>query len=158
MDHVLRTAFTIPRPIDEVFTLFAEAGNLERITPPELNFHILLPKPAAISAGTLIDYRLRLFGWSFGWRSEITAWDPPHRFVDRQVKGPYRLWIHTHRFSEVDGGTLIEDEVRYELPLRPLGEIAHPLLRLHLERIFRYRETAIRGILLGKGSHPPSGL
>jgi ligand-binding SRPBCC domain-containing protein len=149
MTHILRTSFTVPRPIDEVFTFFAEAGNLERITPPELNFRILPPKPTPIAAGTLIGYRLRLFGWSFGWRSEITAWDPPHRFVDRQVKGPYRLWIHTHRFSEVDGGTIIEDEVRYELPLRPLGEIAHPLVRLHLERIFRYREKAIRGILLG---------
>lgn len=148
MTHILKTSFTIPRPIDDVFTLFAEAGNLERITPPELNFRILLPKPTAIAAGTLIDYRLRLFGWSFDWRSEITTWEPPHRFVDRQVKGPYRLWIHTHRFREVDGGTVIEDEVRYELPLRPLGEIAYPLVRLHLERIFRYREKAIRTILL----------
>jgi ligand-binding SRPBCC domain-containing protein len=147
MIHTLHTSFAIPRPIEEVFPFFAEAGNLERITPPELNFHILRPRPATIAAGTLIDYRLRLFGWPFNWRSEITTWEPPHCFIDRQGKGPYRLWIHTHRFREVDGGTIIEDEVRYELPLRPLGEIAHPLLRLHLERIFRYREKAIRGIL-----------
>jgi ligand-binding SRPBCC domain-containing protein len=148
MSHILRTSFSLPRSIDDVFIFFAEAGNLERITPPELNFHILLPKPAAIAAGTLIDYRLRLFFCSFAWRSEITTWEPPHQFVDRQVKGPYRLWIHTHRFREEGGVTVIEDEVRYELPLRPFGEIAHPLLRLHLERIYRYREKEIREIII----------
>lgn len=148
MEHILRTSFTLPRSIDDVFIFFAEAGNLERITPPELNFRILLPKPATIEAGTLIDYCLRLFCWSFAWRSEITIWEPPHRFIDRQVKGPYRLWVHTHRFREEEGVTVIEDDVRYALPLRPVGEIVHPLLRLHLERIFRYREKAIREILL----------
>lgn len=149
MTHILRTSFALPKPIDEVFAFFAEAANLERITPPELNFRILPPHPERIAAGTFIDYRLRLFGWSFAWRTEISVWNPPHRFVDRQIDGPYRLWVHTHRFRQTHGGTLIEDEVCYELPLRPLGELAHPLVRLQLDRIFRFREKAIREILLG---------
>lgn len=149
MTHILSTSFKLSRPVDEVFTFFSEAGNLERITPPELNFRLLPPQPAVITAGAVIDYRLRLFGWSFGWRSEITVWEPPHRFTDVQVRGPYRQWVHTHRFGEEDGGTLVEDEVLYQLPLPPLGDIAYPLVRLHLERIFRYREKAIRGMLHG---------
>lgn len=149
MTHILRTAFFLPLPIEKVFAFFADAGNLERITPPELNFRILPPKPERIAEGTLIDYRLRLLGWPFAWRTEITVWEPPHRFVDRQLEGPYRFWEHTHRFRSRDGGTYIEDEVRYELPLRPLGELAHPLIRLQLERIFRFRERVIRDILIG---------
>lgn len=147
MIHTLRTAFKLARPTEDIFAFFSEAANLERITPPELNFQVRLPRPAAIRTGSLIDYRLRLFGIPFDWRSEITTWNPPHEFVDRQISGPYRLWIHTHRFNEEKGGTIIEDEVRYELPLWPAGEIAHPLVRLQLERIFRYREKKIREIL-----------
>lgn len=150
MTHFLRTAFALPLPIDEVFAFFAEAGNLERITPPELNFRILTPPATRIMAGTQIDYRLSLFGFSFDWRTEITCWEPPHRFVDEQMRGPYRLWIHSHRFRQEAGGTVIEDEVRYRLPLRPIGEVAYPLVRLQLERIFRFREQAIREILLGR--------
>lgn len=149
MTHVLRTAFSLPLDIDEVFAFFAEAGNLERITPPELNFRILSPPATRIVAGTRIDYRLSLFGVPFDWRTEITCWEPPYRFVDAQLRGPYRLWVHSHRFRTENGNTVIEDEVRYRLPLWPVGEIAYPLVRLQLERIFRYREKAIRGILVG---------
>jgi ligand-binding SRPBCC domain-containing protein len=148
MTHVLHTEFTLPLAIDEVFAFFAEAGNLERITPPELNFRILAPPATRIMAGTLLDYRLGLFGVPFDWRTEITCWEPPHRFVDEQLRGPYRLWVHSHHFSVEDDGTRIEDEVRYRLPLWPLGEIAYPLVRLQLERIFRFREKAIREILV----------
>ncbi len=147
--HRLRTRQELPLPIDEVFAFFADAGNLERITPPELNFRILTPLPLAVAQGTFIDYRLRLFGIPFSWKTEITSWEPPHRFVDEQRRGPYRQWIHRHRFSAVAGGTLMEDEVLYRLPFSPLGDLALPLIRLQLGRIFNYRKEAIRCILGG---------
>lgn len=147
--HSLRTRQELPLPLDEVFAFFADAGNLERITPPELNFHILTPRPINVAEGTFIDYRLRLFGLPFSWKTEITKWEPPHQFVDEQRQGPYRQWIHRHRFSAVEGGTLMEDEVLYQLPLAPLGNLALPLIRLQLGRIFNYRKEAIRCILGG---------
>lgn len=147
--HRLRTRQELPLPIDEVFAFFADAGNLERITPPELNFRILTPLPLAVAQGTFIDYRLRLFGIPFSWKTEITSWEPPHRFVDEQRRGPYRQWIHRHRFSAVAGGTIMEDEVLYRLPFSPLGDLALPLIRLQLGRIFNYRKEAIRCILGG---------
>lgn len=148
-EHLLRDRIILPLPIDEVFAFFADAGNLERITPPELNFRILTQLPIAVRQGTLIDYRLRLFGIPFAWQTEIVCWEPPHRFVDRQLQGPYRQWIHSHRFSERAGLTTIEDEVRYRLPCWPMGELALPVVRLQLRRIFSYRQKSIRSILAG---------
>lgn len=147
-DHILNDRITLPLPLAEVFAFFADAGNLERITPPELNFHILTPLPIEVRQGTLIDYRLRLFGIPFNWQTEIVCWEPPNRFIDQQLHGPYRKWIHSHRFSEIDGLTTIEDEVRYQLPLWPMGELAFPLVRTQLQRIFSYRQKAIRSILI----------
>ena len=147
--HRLRTRQELPLPLDEVFAFFADAGNLERITPPELHFRILTPQPINVAEGTFIDYRLRLFGIPFSWKTEITCWEPPYQFVDEQRRGPYRQWIHRHRFSAVAGGTLMEDEVLYQLPLYPLGNLALPLIRLQLGRIFDYRKEAIRCILGG---------
>ena len=148
VDHELHTTLELPVPIDDVFAFFAEAANLERITPPELRFEILTPLPAAMRRGTLLDYRLRLFGISFAWRTRIAAWDPPHGFVDVQLGGPYALWEHTHAFAATAGGTLIDDHVRYRLPLLPLGDVAYPLVRRQLARIFSYRRGAVRDALL----------
>jgi len=139
---------TLPLALDQVFAFFAEAQNLERITPPELRFRIASPTPIEIATGTRIDYRLSLFGLPFTWRSLISHWEPPHAFVDEQVQGPYTLWHHTHTFSETDEGTLINDRVLYRLPLWPLGEIALPIVKLQLKRIFGYRQQAIRSLLL----------
>jgi ligand-binding SRPBCC domain-containing protein len=149
MDHVLHTTLELPLPVEGVFPFFAEAGNLQRITPSELGFEILTPEPVEMRRGTLLDYRLSLFGVPFRWRTEIAAWDPPHGFIDVQLSGPYAVWEHTHAFAPTAVGTLIDDQVRYRLPLSPLGDVAYPLVRHQLARIFAYRQQAVTAALLG---------
>jgi ligand-binding SRPBCC domain-containing protein len=149
MDHVLHTTLELPLPVEGVFPFFAEAGNLQRITPPELGFEILTPQPVEMRRGTLLDYRLSLFGVPFRWRTEIAAWDPPHGFIDVQLSGPYAVWEHTHAFAPTEAGTLIDDQVRFSLPLSPLGDLAYPLVRRQLARIFAYRQRAVTAALLG---------
>lgn len=137
----LTTSLFLPRPHAEVFAFFAEAGNLQRITPPWVDFRIVTPLPIEMRVGALIDYRLKVHGVPIGWRTEISAWAPPHRFVDEQRRGPYRRWIHTHRFRAVTGGTQVDDEVDFRAPGGWLVE------RLFVNRdvtaIFRYRQRAI---------------
>jgi ligand-binding SRPBCC domain-containing protein len=147
MTHHLSARLDLPLPIDRVFAFFGDPSNLERITPPELHFRILTPTPIVMAPGTLIDYRLQLLGARFKWRTEITEWEPPHRFVDVQLQGPYREWVHTHRFVPTDGGTTIFDDVQYRLPLSPLGDLAYPIVRLQLARIFSYRTSAVLRLL-----------
>ena len=150
MDHRISTDLTLALPLDRVFAFFADAGNLEAITPPELRFVILTPLPIAMAVGARIDYRLSLYSVPFTWRTRITAWEPGRRFVDEQESGPFALWIHEHRFeARSPTSTRIRDEVRYRLPLSPLGEIVHPLVRRKLERIFSYREERVRALLAG---------
>lgn len=136
----------LPLPREDVFAFFCNAANLERITPPELRFEITSPLPIEMKAGALINYRLRLMGVPFDWQTRISLWQP-EAFVDEQLRGPYRNWIHTHRFIEQDGSTQIKDEVRYRLPLYPVGEMAYPIVRWQVRRIFRYRQGAIRRAL-----------
>ena len=134
-----------PRPLEEVFAFFADAGNLEAITPPWLGFEVLTPRPIAMRPGTLIDYRLRLRGVPLRWRTEISVWQPPHRFVDEQRRGPYREWVHEHTFAAVDGGTLVRDRVRYRVPG---GWLVHELfVRRDVERIFDYRRERLASLL-----------
>lgn len=134
----------IPAPLPEVFTFFSEAGNLDHITPPWLHFSILKQTERELKAGTLIYYKLTWHGFPIAWTSRIEEWRPPKLFVDVQVKGPYRLWHHTHSFEAYDGGTLIRDAVRYAVPMSALGAFcAGRLVRRDVERIFDYRAQKI---------------
>ena len=153
-EHVLRATLRVPRPRDDVFPFFALAENLGRITPPEMAFRIRTPLPIAMDAGTLIDYTIGIHGIPMRWRTRIAEWNPPHHFVDEQLRGPYRQWIHRHTFVE-DGpaATVMHDEVRYRLPLGILGEMVHPLIRRQLRRIFTYRQRAT-WTLLGLPGEP----
>lgn len=132
---------------DAGFEFYSLARNLERITPPWLRFRVITPEPIEIGAGTLIDYRLRLHGIPLRWRTRIERWEPGRLFVDRQVRGPYRLWHHRHEFQRVDGGMLVRDIVHYALPLGRLGELAQPLVARDLVRIFDHRHAAVAGLL-----------
>lgn len=133
----LRAEFWTPRPLAEVFEFFADAGNLQELTPRFLHFAVTTPPPIAMHVGTTIDYQLRMHGLPMRWRSLISAWEPPHRFVDEQVRGPYSFWHHEHTFEEQNGGTLIRDVVDYGVPG---GWLVHTLfVRRDLTAIFRYR-------------------
>ena len=140
----LETKLWLPRPPDEVFSFFADAANLEALTPPWLRFRILTPSPITMATGARFDYRLRYRGFPLRWRTEILAWEPPHRFVDSQIKGPYRRWVHEHTFVAQDGGTLATDTVEYALLG---GAFANALLiGRDVERIFAYRRQRLQEI------------
>lgn len=134
----------MPRPLDEVFSFFSDAANLESLTPLSLRFRILTVSTPQVQAGTLIRYRLSLHGIPFGWTTEIRTWDPPHGFTDVQLRGPFALWHHTHRFESQAEGTLIEDIVRYRVPFGLIGRVVNRIkVRRDVKEIFRYRGERI---------------
>ncbi len=134
----------VGRDIKEVFEFFSRAENLQEITPDWLHFRILSVNPKPVRKGTLIKYSLRWRVIPIRWTTEIVEWDPPHRFVDVQLKGPYRLWHHEHRFVAEGGGTRIYDQVRYALPFGVIGDVVHRLkVKRDVEGIFAYRKRAI---------------
>lgn len=140
----------LPRSLAQVFPFFAAAENLARITRRELGFQIRTPGPIHMAEGTLIEYTIRLWGIPMRWQTRIAAWDPPTMFVDEQLRGPYRTWVHTHRFRPtLDGkGTIVEDEVVYTLPFGWAGRIAAPLVRRQVDRIFQFRQQEVRRLLV----------
>jgi len=148
-EQILQREQRPPGTPERVFGFFADARNLEALTPPLLRFRLVTPAPIAIGKGALIRYRLRVRRVPVGWLTEITEWDPPHRFVDEQIKGPYALWHHTHTFEALDdGGTLMRDVVRYRIGFGPLGVIADRLVvRRDVEAIFDFRAQRIPALL-----------
>ncbi len=142
---VFRAEQFVPRPLDQVFDFFSKAENLQELTPGFLHFRILSVDPAPVRQGTLIKYSLRWRIFPIHWITKIIEWEPPHRFVDVQLKGPYKLWHHEHRFVADGKGTRIIDEVQYQLPFGVFGSIAHSLkVRRDVETIFAYRTEAVR--------------
>ena len=140
--HRLTAEVLLPRTRTEIFEFFSDAGNLEAITPPWLNFAVVTPRPIEMREGALIDYRLRLRGIPIRWRTRISLWDPPFSFVDEQLRGPYRSWRHLHTFEEAEDGCLMRDQVDY---IVPGGALMHRLfVRGDLLRIFGYREEVMR--------------
>jgi ligand-binding SRPBCC domain-containing protein len=142
MPHILTAETKLYRPLADVFDFFSKAENLNEVTPPQVAFQILSPLPIAMGAGTTIDYRIKLSGIPFRWRTLISTWEPPFRFIDEQVRGPYSLWRHTHTFEQMDGYVLMRDRVEYLSPgwiLEPL--IHHLFVRRRVEQIFAYRAT-----------------
>ena len=147
--YTLKKDQTVPRPLDEVFAFFERPENLARITPPWLGFRILTPSPIVMKRGAKFEYTVRVMGVRVGWESLISDYQPPHRFVDEQTRGPYAYWHHTHTFLQVDDGTLVGDEVRYAMPFGVIGTLAQRFaVRRQLEEIFSYRATVI-GAMLG---------
>lgn len=143
-DYTLRSSLWLPQSIDEVFEFFNKAENLQKITPPWLDFEILAPLPIEMKKGALIDYQLKLYGIVLSWQTEISRWEPPYCFVDSQRKGPYRKWVHTHLFREVAGGTLVEDLVEYQVPGGLLAPMIYGLfVKRNVRQIFLYRKAAI---------------
>jgi ligand-binding SRPBCC domain-containing protein len=142
-DRVLERRQVVPVDVDEAFAFFADAWNLEAITPPWLRFRIL-EAPRTLQRGSLLAYRLRLFGLPIHWRTEITEWRPPFGFTDVQLAGPYRRWEHTHRLRGFHGGTEIYDHVLYRLPYEPLAGLLAPFtVDRWLPAIFDYRTAQI---------------
>jgi ligand-binding SRPBCC domain-containing protein len=144
----LQTELWLPHPRDQVFDFFADPRNLEQLTPSWLHFEIVTRPEIAIRQGTRLEYRLRMRGIPIRWQSEIAVWEPPLRFVDRQTKGPYSLWLHEHTFDECDGGTMVGDNVEYAVPGGRL--VQRFLVAPDLERIFRYRHRMLEQIFSAK--------
>lgn len=143
-DHILESRIWLPRPRAEVFPFFADPGNLSAVTPRWLGFTLLSPRPIALEPGAVFDCRIRWLGVPLRWRGLIREYDPPYRFVDVQVRGPYARWEHRHLFREERGGTWVEDRVTYRLPLGPLGRLLHSLwVGWQLKRIFAYRSRRL---------------
>lgn len=141
-DFRIASSVTLSRPLGEVFEFFSKAENLGLLTPPWLRFTIMSPLPIEMKAGALIEYRIRLHCIPMKWVSEITEWDPPRMFEDTQIRGPYRKWVHRHTFEETDEGTVVTDDVTYQVPG---GSIINKLFVAgRMRKIFAYREEKLR--------------
>ncbi len=145
--RIISRETSVNKPVEEVFDFFSQAENLNIITPPELNFKITTPLPIVMQKGTLIDYRIKLSGISFKWKTEISEWEPPYRFVDTQLKGPYKVWIHEHLFLSQNDSTIVKDIVSYLPPGWFFEPVIHKLIvKKKLDHILDYRQNKIKTI------------
>lgn len=131
--RLIKRSVIVNQPIKKVFNFFSDATNLEVLTPHWLHFKIISSLPIKMGTGTVIEYKLKVKGIPISWRSEILDWNPPFVFVDRQINGPYEMWVHTHRFTDIQNGTRVDDEVIYKVPGDGL-----------VEQCFRNRWSIIR--------------
>lgn len=146
--YTLRRTQSINATLEEVFRFFERPENLEKITPASVGFNILTPRPIKMQVGTVLDYTIRLLGLPVRWKTQITEYEPPYRFADVALRGPYRFWHHTHTFEASEAGTVMTDQVVYGLPFGILGGFVRALwVRRQLERIFDYRARVIRDML-----------
>lgn len=151
-DHVLESRVWLARPRPEVFAFFADPGNLEKLTPPAFRLRVLTQPPRPLAAGAVLDLRLSWLGLPMSWRAYIREYDPPYRFVDVQVRGPWSRWEHRHQFLEEGGGTWVEDRVTYRLPLGPVGRVLHgALVSRQLRELWTYRQRRLGELLTGGG-------
>jgi ligand-binding SRPBCC domain-containing protein len=141
-EYNFKTEMIIPDNLDNVFSFFSAAENLQAITPPWLHFRILTPTPLKIEPGHIIDYKLSLYGFPFKWKTRITLWDPPNQFIDEQIRGPYRKWVHHHLFEPRGDHTCMRDQVTYEIPV--FSEVINNLfVNRNVTRIFNFRRRRI---------------
>jgi ligand-binding SRPBCC domain-containing protein len=146
--YSLKRKQVVNKPPVEVFDFFSKPENLARITPSNMGFNTLTPSPIVMRTGTVIDYTIKILGFSVHWRTLISSFDPPRSFTDEQLKGPYSIWHHKHQFEKTENGTFIKDNVTYALPFGFLGRIVHTLfVKRQLNHIFDYRFTVIKEIL-----------
>lgn len=145
--YVLKRQQLIPAKIEDVFSFFEQPHNLERITPNDVHFKIITPRPIKMHVGTVLDYTIRLWGFPVRWTTLIASYDPPHQFSDVAIRSPYSFWHHTHTFVADGQSTVMNDEVHYALPFGLIGKTVHGLLvRRQLDSIFNYRAKLISGI------------
>jgi ligand-binding SRPBCC domain-containing protein len=144
-EHIFRSELLLPKSPSEIFPFFANARNLETITPPWVRFEIVTKGVVEMRVGALIDYKISIHGIPMKWRTKITAWDPPHRFVDEQIKGPYRQWIHEHVFEESPDGSLCTDRVHYSVLGGSLVNFL--FVKRDVQRIFEYRNATLSRVL-----------
>ena len=142
--YKIKTKQVIKKPLSEVFGFFSRPENLSLITPPRLSFNILTPKPIDMKQGSIIDYTIKIFMFPIHWRTLITTYEHPYKFVDEQIKGPYTFWHHTHTFNETDSGVEIIDKVSYSIPFGILGRVLHSIwIKNDLKNIFEHRKVVI---------------
>jgi ligand-binding SRPBCC domain-containing protein len=152
MPHTWSTKLWLPRPASELFAFLADASHLDALTPPWLQVRILIPGRITMERGTLIDYELRLRGLPLRWRTEITGWDPPHGFAERQARGPFISWEQEHRFEPRDGGTLVRDDIVYRVAGGTLA--SRLLMEPEIARIFAFRAARLETLFGGNGAVP----